>query len=133
MRPINHEDYIKTVMKQFLKYDKKNEVLNSNTGEYSYYYFPYEEHIYKKIAPLYVNKMIQVQNRKLQKKNIHIAHIHNLSWNEIQLLDTGGSDRFTGMINLYNKYAEEFCLQQIRLNDSSYYQTFLTNRGLAYD
>ncbi|MDP3119777.1 MAG: hypothetical protein Q8N01_05135 [Sulfuricurvum sp.] len=133
MKPIDPHSHINTIIGKLQQYDGTNEFFDKNTGIYIYIYFPYEDQLYKKIASLLVDEQVEVKNRKLMKRNIYIGHINNLSWNEIQLLDKAGSDKFTGMVNLYNKYAEAFLLKQIKIEDSFYYQPFLKNKGLSYE
>lgn len=76
----------------------------------------YDADLYKKIASLNFNKIIQVRNRKGIERTIHIQNITRLSWHELQLLITEGKDTFSKMVLLFHKYisldsSEEFQLR----------------------
>ncbi len=64
----------------------------------------YDVNLYKKIARLSLNEIVQVRNRKGIKSTIRIQNITQLSWRELQLLIPDGIDRFTKMVLLYQKY-----------------------------
>lgn len=64
----------------------------------------YNVDLYKEIANLEINEIVQVTNRKGIKSAIHIKNITKLSWRELQLLMPHGKDRFSKMVLLYNKY-----------------------------
>ena len=64
----------------------------------------YDTNLYKKIARLSLNEIVQVRNRKGIKSAIRIQNICQLSWHELQLLITDGEDKFTKMALLYEKY-----------------------------
>jgi len=65
----------------------------------------YDVNLYKKIARLSLNEIVQVRNRNGIKSTIHIKNITELSWNELQLLISSGADRFTKMVLLYENYS----------------------------
>ena len=64
----------------------------------------YDAKLYKRIASLNLNEVVQVRNRKGIKSTIHIQNITNLSWHDMQLLISDGADKFTKMVLLYEKY-----------------------------
>lgn len=73
----------------------------------------YDVHLYKKIASLNLNEIIQVRNGKGIEFTIHIQNITKLSWRELQLLVPEGVDSFTKRVLLFCKYisrdnSEEF-------------------------
>ncbi|ALM66724.1 hypothetical protein FORC4_1751 [Vibrio parahaemolyticus] len=65
----------------------------------------YDVDLYKKIARFQVNDIVEVSNRKGIRSVIHVKNITKLSWQELQLLVSGGSDRFTKMVILYQHYS----------------------------
>ncbi len=70
---------------------------------------PYNVNFYKTIANTYIgdDKLIKKRNQVIK-----INYITDLSWHELQLLQTG-PDKFTSMVNLYNEYALKKDLHQI--------------------
>lgn len=64
----------------------------------------YDPELYKKIARLAVNDVVATTNRKGRRKTIRINNITKLTWQELQLLVGDGTDRFTKMVLLYEKY-----------------------------
>jgi len=64
----------------------------------------YSAALYRKIANLHLNKIVQVRNRKGRNITIHITNLTQLSWQELQLLNGEGDDRFSKMVALYEKY-----------------------------
>lgn len=67
----------------------------------------YDVNLYKEIANFSINEVIQVANRKGRKSTIHITNITTLSWHQLQLLVSKGSDRFSKMVVLYREYSSE--------------------------
>jgi hypothetical protein len=65
----------------------------------------YDVELYKKIANLHLNEIVQVKNRKGHNFAIHITNLTRLSWRELQLLNSSGKDRFSKMVELYNRYS----------------------------
>jgi len=65
----------------------------------------YNANIYREIANFKVNEVVQVTNRKGSRSTIHITQITRLSWHELQLLVSSGSDKFTKMVLLYREYS----------------------------
>ncbi|MCL7420600.1 MAG: hypothetical protein M8364_06825 [Methylobacter sp.] len=66
----------------------------------------YDVSLYKKIARLGLNVIVQVKNRKGVRHTIHIQNITKLSWHELQLLVPYGDDKFTKMVLLYEQYTK---------------------------
>ncbi len=64
----------------------------------------YNPSLFKQIADLSVNDIVQVKNRKGIRKSIHITNIANLTWQQLQLLMPAGPDRFSKMFLLYQRY-----------------------------
>jgi hypothetical protein len=64
----------------------------------------YDKNLYIEIANFGVNKVVQVSNRKGRKSTIHITNITQLSWQDLQLLVSSGSDKFSKMVLLYREY-----------------------------
>lgn len=64
----------------------------------------YDVNLYKKIANFKINEVVQVSNRKGRRSTIHIINISKLSWHDLQLLVSGGADRFSKMVLLYREY-----------------------------
>ena len=64
----------------------------------------YDINLYKEIANLELNEIINVTNGKGIKSTIQIQNITRLSWHELQLLMTEGKDRFSKMVLLYRRY-----------------------------
>lgn len=54
-----------------------------------------------------INEIVQVSNKKGRRSTIHISNITSLSWHELQLLVSEGSDKFTKMVLLYRGYASK--------------------------
>ena len=67
----------------------------------------YDVNLYKKIANFSVNEVVQVSNRKGIRSTIHITNITKLSWQNLQLLVSSGSDRFSKMVFLYREYSSK--------------------------
>lgn len=67
----------------------------------------YDVSLYREIANFSVNKVVQVSNRKGRKSTIHITNITQLSWQNLQLLVSSGSDRFSKMVFLYREYSQQ--------------------------
>lgn len=67
----------------------------------------YDVSLYREIANFSVNKVVQVSNRKGIKSTIHITNITQLSWQNLQLLVSSGSDRFSKMVFLYREYSQQ--------------------------
>ena len=65
----------------------------------------YDAALYKKIANLHINEIVQVRNRKGWIFTIHIKNLTRLSWQELQLLSSAGEDRFSKMVALYEHYS----------------------------
>jgi hypothetical protein len=65
----------------------------------------YDASLYREIANFRLNEVVQVSNRKGIRSTIHITNITRLSWHELQLLVSSGSDRFTKMVLLYREYS----------------------------
>ncbi|MBQ4829817.1 hypothetical protein J8L84_11075 [Alteromonas sp. MMG017] len=66
--------------------------------------FEYNPVLYRKIANLKVNEIVQVTNRKGHQSTIHITNIVKLSWHQLQLLVSGGSSKFEKQYLLYKQY-----------------------------
>lgn len=64
----------------------------------------YEVNLYKEIAKFRLNEIVEVKNRKGIRSTIHIQNITKLSWQQLQLLVSGGVDRFSKMVLLYRHY-----------------------------
>lgn len=67
--------------------------------------FEYDPVLYRKIANLKVNEIVQVTNRKGHRSTIHITNIVKLSWHQLQLLVSGGSTKFEKQCLLYKEYS----------------------------
>lgn len=67
----------------------------------------YDVNLYKKIANFNVNEVVQVSNRKGRRSIIHITNITKLSWEDLQLLVSAGSDKFSKMVFLYQEYSSK--------------------------
>lgn len=67
----------------------------------------YDVNLYREVANFSVNKVVQVFNRKGRRSIIHITNITQLSWRDLQLLVTSGSDRFSKMVFLYREYSRQ--------------------------
>ncbi|HCT9109460.1 TPA: hypothetical protein SMO99_001596 [Proteus mirabilis] len=67
----------------------------------------YDVNLYREIANFSVNKIVQVSNRKGRRSTIHITNITQLSWQNLQLLVSSGSDRFSKMVFLYREYSRQ--------------------------
>lgn len=67
----------------------------------------YDVNLYREIANFSVNKVVQVSNRKGRRRTIHITNITQLSWQDLQLLVSIGSDRFSKMVFLYREYSRQ--------------------------
>ena len=65
----------------------------------------YDVVLYKKIANLHLNKIVEVRNRKGRSFTIHITNLTRLPWQELQLLSSAGEDRFSKMVALYERYS----------------------------
>ena len=80
----------------------------------------YDAVLYKKIANLHLNEIVQVRNRKGRNFTIHITNLARLSWQELQLLSSAGEDRFSKMVALYEHYstprAEDIVVSRHRLS-----------------
>lgn len=59
--------------------------------------------LYKQIANFRINKMVEVSNRHGRKSTIHITNILNLSWEQLQLLVAGGTNKFGKQVALYEQ------------------------------
>ena len=64
----------------------------------------YDSRLYREIASLELNELVQVKNRKGRLSTIYIRSIHDLSWNELQLLMPEGEDSFSKKVLLYRKF-----------------------------
>ncbi|PST99298.1 hypothetical protein [Photobacterium iliopiscarium] len=67
--------------------------------------FEYDLVVYRQIANLKVNEIVQVTNRKGHRSTIHITNIVKLSWHQLQLLVSGGSTKFEKQYLLYKEYS----------------------------
>lgn len=67
----------------------------------------YDVNLYKKIANFSVDEVVQVSNRKGRRSTIHITNITILSWHDLQLLVSSGSDKFSKMVMLYRELSCE--------------------------
>ncbi|ELJ8537505.1 hypothetical protein [Vibrio cholerae] len=67
--------------------------------------FEYDPVLYRRIANLKINEIVQVKNRKGHRSTIHITNIVKLSWHELQLLVSGGSTKFEKQYLLYKEYS----------------------------
>lgn len=67
----------------------------------------YDVNLYKEIANFSVNEVVQVSNRKGRQSTIRITNITKLSWQDLQLLVSSGSDRFSKMVFLYREYSSK--------------------------
>ena len=65
----------------------------------------YDANLYRKIATFDINEVVQVTNRKGKRSTIHITKITDLSWHELQLLVSSGSNKFAKMVLLYQEYS----------------------------
>ncbi len=65
----------------------------------------YSSVVYRQIANLKVNEIVQVTNRKGHRSTIHITNIVNLSWHQLQLLVSGGRTKFEKQYLLYKEYS----------------------------
>lgn len=61
----------------------------------------YDANLYRKIASLQLDEIVQVETRKGTRTTIHITDITKLSWRELQLLMPKGVDRFSKMTLLF--------------------------------
>lgn len=69
--------------------------------------FEYDPVLYRKIASLKVNEIVQMTNRKGHRSTIHITNIVKLSWHQLQLLVSGGSSKFEKQYLLYKQYSTQ--------------------------
>ena len=67
----------------------------------------YDVNLYKEIANFNINEFVQVSNSKGRRSCIHITNITRLSWQDLQLLVSVGSDRFSKMVFLYQEYSSK--------------------------
>lgn len=67
----------------------------------------YDPALYRKIANFNVNEIVTVESSKGRRKTIHITNITKLSWQELQLLAGGGTNRFGKIVHLYEKYKKQ--------------------------
>ncbi|EOE7094672.1 hypothetical protein ACKTIW_002884 [Serratia marcescens] len=67
----------------------------------------YDVNLYREIANFSVNKVVQVSNRESIKSTIHITNITQLSWQNLQLIVSSGSDRFSKMVFIYREYSQQ--------------------------
>ncbi|NQY07528.1 MAG: hypothetical protein HRT68_15360 [Flavobacteriaceae bacterium] len=67
----------------------------------------YDPALYRVIANLRINEIVQVTNRKGYKSTIHITNITKLTWHQLQLIVVGGSSKFEKMYLLYKQYSTE--------------------------
>ena len=65
----------------------------------------YDVNLYKKIANFSIDELVQVSNRKGNRRTIHITSITKLSWQDLQSLVSNGTDRFSKMVLLYQHYS----------------------------
>lgn len=66
----------------------------------------YDVILFKEIANHQVNDIVKVVNSKHVRTTLHIQNITKLSWNHLQLLISGGDDRFSKMVILYEFYKD---------------------------
>lgn len=66
----------------------------------------YDPAVYRRIDNLKLDQIVQVRNAKGQKISVHITNIARLSWRELQLLSPYGSDRYSKMVLLYDKFTK---------------------------
>lgn len=64
----------------------------------------YNAGLYREIASLHLDEIVQVENRKGERTTIHITNITKLSWRELQLLMPEGADRFSKMVLLFERH-----------------------------
>lgn len=64
----------------------------------------YDANLYRKIASLQLDELVQVVNKKRTKTAVHITNIAKLSWRELQLLMPEGVDRFSKMALLFQRH-----------------------------
>lgn len=64
----------------------------------------YDANLFRKIASLQLDEIIQVENRKGARTTIHVSNITKLSWRELQLLMPEGADRFSKMVLLFERH-----------------------------
>ena len=64
----------------------------------------YDARLYRKIANLHLDEIVQVENRKGERTTVHITNITKLSWRELQLLMPEGADRFSKMVLLFERH-----------------------------
>ncbi|MGM0913866.1 MAG: hypothetical protein ACQEXC_08390 [Pseudomonadota bacterium] len=83
----------------------------------------YDVGLYKEIAQFPIDEIVQVYNRKGRKNTIHITCITRLTWQELQLLMPEGTDRFSKMVLLYQKYANSTVSSSIQVNGVSLSKT----------
>ncbi|WP_435130970.1 hypothetical protein [Plesiomonas shigelloides] len=67
--------------------------------------FEYDPVLYRQIANLKINEIVQVTNRKGHRSIIHITNIVKLSWHELQLLVSRGGTKFEKQYLLYKEYS----------------------------
>jgi hypothetical protein len=67
----------------------------------------YDVKLYREMANFSIDEIIQVTNRKGMKSTIHITNITKLSWHELQLMVSSGSDRFSKMVMIYREYSSK--------------------------
>jgi hypothetical protein len=65
----------------------------------------YDANLYRKIASLQLDEIVQVENRKGARTAIHVSNITKLSWRELQLLMPEGADRFSKMVLLFERHS----------------------------
>ena len=65
----------------------------------------YDVNLYRKIAQLHLDEIVTTKNRKGRVTTIHLTNITRLSWQELQLLISNGTDRFSKMVLLYEQYS----------------------------
>ncbi len=77
----------------------------------------YDKSLYREIANFPINEIVKVENRKRKRSIIHIINITKLSWQELQLLVADGPDRFSKMVLLYRRYANNSAFESIPQKD----------------
>ncbi len=73
----------------------------------------YDPLVYRQIANLKVNEIVQVTNRKGHRSTIHITNIVKLSWHQLQLLVSGGSTKFEKQHLLYKLYSTKHRINNV--------------------
>jgi len=67
----------------------------------------YDPSLYREIANFSINEVVQVSNSKGRRSTFHITNIAKLTWQDLQLMVSGGTDKFSKMVLLYREFSNK--------------------------